>query len=372
MVRSELINARVLVVKVGSAILTDVRSGLNHEVINQLVDGIAALKARGLDVVLVSSGSIVEGMQRLGWAERPKSVNHLQSAAAVGQMGLVHNYESKFQTHGIRTAQVLLTHADLANRMRYLNARNTLRTLLELNVVPIVNENDTVVTDEIKVGDNDTLGALVANLVEAEALVILTDQCGLFNKDPRQHADAELVQTGTAGDPALLKMAGVGSALGTGGMVTKLTAAEKAARSGAVTIIAYGREADILTRLHDGELLGTYLKPKHGRIAARKQWLAGLQTAQGSVVLDAGAVAVLQNQGRSLLPIGVKSLSGNFSRGEVVLVLDEGGKEVARGLVNYSALETNNIKGLPSKRIEKALGYIAEEELIHRDNMVVF
>lgn len=369
--RQPVTSARRWVVKIGSALLTDQESGLNAALVEQWIRQISVLRGQGVEVVLVSSGSIVEGMHRLGWQSRPHEVFRLQAAAAVGQMGLVQMYESAFQRFGIRTAQVLLTGGDLSDRLRYLNARSTLRALLELRVVPIVNENDTVVTDEIQFGDNDTLAALVANLSEADLVVILTDQAGLHESDPRTHPGAKLIESGRAGDPALKSMAGPGSALGRGGMMTKLTAAEKAARSGAATVICPGQADDVLIRLRAGESLGTLLTPAKGRLAARKQWLAGRLTAQGTLRLDAGAVDVLRRAGRSLLPVGVTEVRGSFDRGDLVACQDDHGEEVARGLVNYSAAEARRIIGEPSSRIEAILGYIDEPELIHRDNMVV-
>ncbi len=359
------------VVKVGSALLTDTEVGLNADNIRRWVEQVVTLREQGFSVVLVSSGSIAEGMQRLGWHVRPHEVHKLQAAAAVGQMGLVQLYESVFQKHGVHTAQVLLTHADLAHRVRYLNARTTLRTLLTLGVVPVVNENDTVVTEEIRFGDNDTLAALVTNLVEAELLVILTDQDGLYDRDPRLHRDAQLIPQAEAGDPRLDAMAGAGSALGRGGMVTKLRAADKASRSGAATVIASGRERDVLLRLGAGERLGTLLTPATERLVARKQWLAGQLKVRGRVVLDEGAVRVLRESGRSLLPVGVTAVHGAFSRGELVACTNAEGREIARGLVNYSSDESARIIGQPSHRIEAILGYVDEPELIHRDNMVV-
>jgi len=362
---------RRCVVKIGSALLTNNGLGLDVAAIAAWVGQIAQLRASGVEVVLVSSGAVAAGMQRLGFTARPHALHELQALAAVGQMGLVQLYESLFQRHDIHTAQVLLTHEDLASRERYLNARSTLRTLLEFKVVPVVNENDTVATEEIRLGDNDTLAALVTNLVEAELLVILTDQAGLYDKDPRQHDDALLVQAGEAGDPRLLEMAGGSGSLGRGGMRTKLLAAAKAQLSGAATIIASGREANVLVRLLDGEVIGTCLTPSAERFAARKQWLAGQLQIRGRLTLDDGAVRVLRESGRSLLPVGVKAVEGRFARGEVVSCVDHGGREIARGLVNYSAEETARIIGQPSERIEEILGYVDEPELIHRDNMVV-
>jgi glutamate 5-kinase len=309
-------------------------------------------------------------MQRLGKTVRPHVLNELQAMAAVGQMGLVQIYESEFQKHGLHTAQVLLTHDDLANRQRYLNARSTLQALLGLGVIPVVNENDTVATEEIRFGDNDTLAALAANLVQADVLVILTDQAGLFNKDPRTHTEVDLISEGDAGDPKLMAMAGSSGIQGRGGMRSKLSAAEHAARAGAATVIASGREPDVLARILAGETIGTYLKPGQGRVAARKQWLLHLPV-RGRLVLDHGAVKVLRESGRSLLPVGVKQVSGSYTRGEIVSCIDESGSEVARGLVNYSTEESIRIIGQASDKIEAILGYVDEPELIHRDNMVL-
>jgi glutamate 5-kinase len=311
-------------------------------------------------------------MQRLGWKQRPSAVHELQAAAAVGQMGLVQAYESCFRQHQLNAAQVLLTHADLADRERYLNARSTLRTLLKLGVIPIINENDTVVTDEIKFGDNDTLGALVANLIEADALIILTDQDGLYTADPRKDASATLISAAQAGDAKLEEMAGgAGSHIGRGGMITKVLAAKRAARSGAHTVIASGHERDVLPRLLQGESIGTLLAAASLSLDARKQWLADHLQVSGTVALDAGAVRALRVDGKSLLPIGVKQVSGEFQRGGVVAILDEHGKDIARGLVNYSADEARRIAGKASGEIENILGYVDEPELIHRDNLVL-
>ncbi len=369
---SLLAQARRLVIKVGSSLVTAQGQGLDHAALAQWAEQIAELKRRNRQVLLVSSGAVAEGMQRLGWERRPRQLHELQAAAAVGQMGLVQAYESCFRTHGLHTAQILLTHEDLADRKRYLNARSTLRALLQLNTIPVINENDTVATDEIKFGDNDTLAALVTNLVEADALVILTDQPGLFTRDPRRYADAELVREGSAGDPALEQMAGgAGSHIGSGGMLTKVRAARRAARSGAHTIIASGREPHVLLRLTDGELIGTQLTAETMTLAARKQWLADHLQVRGRLTLDAGAVRALTRDGKSLLPIGVYDLAGEFERGEVVSCLDPEGREVARGLVNYSSGETRRILRAPSHEIEARLGYIDEPELIHRDNLVL-
>jgi glutamate 5-kinase len=369
---SVLANARRLVVKVGSSLVTNQGHGLDHAALAQWAGQIAELARRNRQVLLVSSGAVAEGMQRLGWARRPSQLHDLQAAAAVGQMGLVQAYESCFATHGLRAAQILLTHEDLADRTRYLNARSTLRTLLDLSVIPVINENDTVATDEIKFGDNDTLGALVTNLVEADALVILTDQPGLFTRDPRRYPGATLVREGQAGDPQLEQMAGgAGSHIGSGGMLTKIRAAKRAARSGAHTVIASGREPDVLLRLTDGEMIGTQLVAQTPTLAARKQWLADHLQVRGRLTLDAGAVRALAQDGKSLLPIGVHDVSGEFERGEVVACVDAQGREIARGLVNYSAAEARRILRAPTHEIEARLGYIDEPELIHRDNLVL-
>ncbi|GAA5172400.1 MULTISPECIES: glutamate 5-kinase [Halomonadaceae] len=369
--REALSGARRVVVKIGSALLTNDGRGLDEAAIGGWVDQIAALHARGIEVVLVSSGAVAAGMARLGWSVRPSAVHELQAAAAVGQTGLAQCYEGHFARHGLRSAQILLTHDDLSNRKRYLNARSALRTLVALRVVPVINENDTVVTDEIRFGDNDTLGALVANLLEAEALVILTDQEGLFDADPRHSPTAQLIHEGRAGDPQLAAVAGGGGALGRGGMATKIRAARLAARSGAVTAIAGGRQAEVLTRLVDGERLGTLLRPEHAPLAARKRWLAGQLQVCGSLTLDAGAVSVLRDRGSSLLPVGVKAVSGRFVRGDMVVCVDEQGERVAKGLVNYGSDEAARIVGRPSHQIEAILGYMEAPELIHRDNLVV-
>lgn len=370
--KSILANSKRLVVKVGSSLVTNSGAGLDHSAIANWAEQIAQLKKMGREVVLVSSGAVAEGMQRLGWKKRPSAVHELQAAAAVGQMGLVQVYETCFRQHGLHTAQILLTHDDLSDRKRYLNARTTLRTLLELNVIPIINENDTVVTDEIRFGDNDTLAALVTNLIEADTLVILTDQSGLFSADPRKDPGAALIQEARAGDPALEKMAGgAGSDIGRGGMLTKILAAKRAIRSGAHTIIASGREREVLVRLAQGEAIGTQLIAETMPIAARKQWLADHLQVRGKLVLDEGAAKALCTEGKSLLPIGVCDLSGDFERGEVVTCIDLDGKEIARGLINYAAGEARKIMRHPSNKIESILGYVDELELIHRDNLVL-
>ena len=370
--KSLLVDAKVIVVKVGSSLVTNDGNGLDKLAIAAWATQIANLVAQGKQVILVSSGAVAEGMQRLGWKKRPTAVNELQAAAAVGQMGLVQMYESCFSQHQLHTAQLLLTHDDLADRKRYLNARSTLRTLLDLKVIPIINENDTVVTDEIRFGDNDTLGSLVANLIEADALVILTDQRGLYSADPRQDKQARFIDHALAGDVALEKMAGgAGSSVGTGGMLTKVLAAKRASRSGAHTIIASGREADVLVRLAAGERIGTHLQTTEMKTTARKQWLADHLQLRGKLSLDAGAIKVLKLEGKSLLAIGVTAVEGHFERGEVVACCDAEGNEIARGLVNYSSAEALRIMRQPSTDIEKILGYVEASELIHRDNLVL-
>lgn len=365
-------SASRIVVKVGSSLVTNEGRGLDHAAVARWAEEITALRAAGKEIVLVSSGAIAEGMLRLGWSARPKAIHALQAAAAVGQMGLVQAYESAFAKFGLHTAQVLLTHEDLADRRRYLNARTTLRTLLALAVVPIINENDTVTTEEIMVGDNDTLGALVTNLIEADVLVLLTDQAGLYTADPRNDPTATLIREARAGDPALEAMAGgTGTAIGKGGMLTKVLAAKRAARSGAATVIACGREAGVLSRLARGEAIGTELVAEIRTLAARKQWLADHLQLAGRLLLDAGAVRALVREGKSLLPIGVTSVEGSFQRGAVVGCFAPDGREVARGLVNYGAGETSRILRKPSAEIESILGYVDEPELIHRDNLVL-
>jgi glutamate 5-kinase len=374
---SLLTDAKCLVIKVGSSLVTNNGEGLDQTAIAAWAGQIAQLvrPAGGMEarqVVLVSSGAVAEGMQRLGWKKRPTAVNELQAAAAVGQMGLVQMYESCFSQHGLHTAQVLLTHDDLADRKRYLNARSTLRTLLAMGVIPIINENDTVVTDEIRFGDNDTLASLVANLIEADALVILTDQSGLYSADPRKNPDAQFIQHAIAGDEALEQMAGgAGSNVGTGGMLTKILAAKRAARSGAHTVIASGREANVLVRLASGEAVGTHLRTEQAKMLAKKQWMADHLRVSGELHLDAGAVKVLRTDGKSLLPVGVIGVEGSFERGDVVACLDSQGQTVARGLVNYSSAETARILRQPSSEIASILGYVDEAELIHRDNLIL-
>jgi len=361
-----------LVIKVGSSLVTNDGRGLDGAAIAHWARQIAGLRSSGKQVVLVSSGAIAEGMQRLGWSRRPKAIHELQAAAAVGQMGLIQVYESCFREHHLKTAQVLLTHDDLADRKRYLNARSTLMTLLGMGVIPIINENDTVVTDEIKFGDNDTLGALVANLIEADALVILTDQEGLYTADPRHDAGATLVTQAIAGDAGLEAMAGgAGSSLGKGGMITKILAARRAAKSGAHTVIASGRLPDVLARLARGESIGTHLHAGMQRVTARKAWMSDHLQVRGSVTLDAGATRALLGGGKSLLPIGVVAVSGEFERGEVVAIRANEGGEIARGLSNYTADEARRIMRKPSSEIETILGFVDEDELVHRDNLVL-
>jgi glutamate 5-kinase len=369
---SLLSGARRIVVKVGSSLVTDEGRGVDAEAIANWSRQLAALAAEGRELVMVSSGAIAEGMKRLGWATRPKELHELQAAAAVGQMGLAQMYESQLSAHGLASAQVLLTHADLADRERYLNARSTLLTLLAHRVLPVINENDTVVNDEIKFGDNDTLGALVANLVEADVLVILTDQRGLYSADPRKDPAARFIDTATAGDPELERMAGgAGSSIGRGGMLTKILAAKRAAGSGAGTVIAWGREPDVLVRLASGEAIGTALHAATPKLTARKQWMVDHLQLRGAVKVDAGAARKLRDEGKSLLPIGVIDVQGGFHRGDVIAVQTADGVELARGLANYSASEARLIARKPSSEFEGVLGYAAEPELIHRDNLVL-
>ncbi|CAM8659265.1 ProB Glutamate 5-kinase [Oxalobacteraceae bacterium] len=364
--------AQRVIVKVGSSLVTNEGRGLDHAAIAKWADQIAHLRRMGKQVVLVSSGAVAEGMLRLGFERRPLAIHELQACAAVGQMGLAQIYETSFRAHDLRTAQVLLTHADLADRERYLNARSTLFTLLELGVVPVINENDTVVTDEIKFGDNDTLGALVANLIEADALIILTDQRGLYTSDPRKNAEATFVHDAKAGDPALEAMAGgAGSGIGSGGMLTKILAARRAASSGAHTVIAWGREDQVLVRLAEGEAIGTQLTAQTAQLTARKQWMADHLKTAGQVTLDAGAVQKLLEEGKSLLPIGVTDVGGDFGRGDVITCVDATGKPIARGMSNYASAEVKRIMRKPSSEIAAILGYVEEVELIHRDNLVL-
>ncbi|GAB4215712.1 MAG: glutamate 5-kinase [Rhodoferax sp.] len=364
--------ARRIVVKVGSSLVTNEGRGLDEVAIGLWCRQLAALVRDGREVVMVSSGAIAEGMKRLGWPQRPVEVHELQAAAAVGQMGLAQMYEAKLREMDLGSAQVLLTHADLADRERYLNARSTLLTLLKLGVVPVINENDTVVNDEIKFGDNDTLGALVANLIEADLLVILTDQPGLYSADPRKNPDAQFVHTGQAGDPALEAMAGgAGSSIGRGGMITKILAAKRAAGSGASTVIAWGREPEVLLRLIRGESIGTLLVAPTQKTQARKQWMADHLQLRGAVVIDAGAVSKLRHDGSSLLPIGMLRVEGDFVRGDVIAIRGEDGSEVARGLANYASAEARLLCRKPSSQFESLLGYAAEPEMVHRDNLVV-
>ncbi len=369
---SVLKEAKRIVVKVGSSLVTNEGRGLDLAALSRWAQQIAHLRRAGRQVVLVSSGAIAAGMQRLGWHKRPHALHELQAAAAVGQMGLIQAYETCFREHELMTSQILLTHEDLSDRKRYLNARSTLRTLLALGVVPIINENDTVAIDEIRFGDNDTLAALVTNLVEADVLVILTDQAGLYDRDPRKDAGATLLTDAQAGDPALERLAGgTGSASALGGMLTKVLAAKRAARSGAHTVIASGHEDEVLPRLARGERIGTQLVAERATLAARKQWLADHLQVRGTLVLDAGAVKALTELGKSLLPIGVVEVGGDFERGEVVSCLDGSRREIARGLVNYSAVDARRILRTASGEIEARLGYVDEPELIHRDNLVL-
>ncbi len=369
---SVLRDARRLVIKVGSTLVTNEGKGLDQQAIGEWCRQMSALVREGREVIMVSSGAIAEGMKRLGWATRPHEIHELQAAAAVGQMGLAHIYETQLRAHGLGSAQVLLTHADLADRERYLNARSTLLTLLQHGVLPVINENDTVVNDEIKFGDNDTLGALVANLVDADALVILTDQKGLYTADPRRDPSATFVHHARAGDPTLEEMAGgTGSSLGKGGMITKILAAKRAAGSGASTVIAWGRETDVLLRLVQGEAIGTLLVAPTQKQQARKQWMVDHLQLRGAVTIDAGALVKLSQEGKSLLPIGMTGVQGDFSRGDVIAIRAPDGREMARGLANYASAEARLLCRKPTTDIETLLGYVAEPEMVHRDNLVL-
>lgn len=372
MSRERVRSARRWVVKIGSSLVTAQGRGLDLDAILAWAEELATLHADGVEIILVSSGAVAEGMSRLGWTRRPHALHELQATAAVGQMGLVQAYEACFKRHDIRTAQILLTHDDVSDRQRYLNARSTLRTLIGLRCIPVVNENDTVANDEFRFGENDTLAALVANLIEADLLVMLTDTEGLYDSDPRQNPHARLIEEGHADDPALASMAGdAGSPWGRGGMATKVDAAARAARSGTATVIAPGGEAKVLSRLHTGETLGTLLLPRQEPQLARKRWLASQLGVRGTLHVDAGAARVLRDSGVSLLAVGVTAVEGSFRRGEVVACLDPEGREVARGLVNYPAEDVRRIMGRPSGEIESILGYVSEPELIDRDNMVL-
>ena len=360
------------VVKIGSALLTNDGLGLDRNAIEKWVEQLAHLQQNGYEIVLVSSGSVAEGLVRLGWGERPKSLHALQAAASVGQMGLVQAYEQEFQKFDLNTAQILLTHDDLSDRTRYLNARSTIQTLLEVDAIPVINENDTVVTDEIRFGDNDTLAGLVANLIQADLLVIMTDQRGLFKQDPRANPNADFVSLAGANDQALVSMAAsAGGKLGRGGMQTKIKAARLATRSGTHTIICSGREEEVLLRLAKAEDIGTLLYSEDAPVNARKQWLAGQLKVTGTLTLDHGATDVLSKRGRSLLPVGVTAVSGRFGRGDLVSIQGVSGREIARGLVNYSFEDAEKIIGQSSDKILDILGYCDGDELVHRDNLVL-
>lgn len=372
MTRKTLQKSKRWVIKIGSALITNDGHGLNREGIAHWVMQMAELRKQGIELVLVSSGAVAEGMARLGWKTRPSALHELQAAAAVGQMGLVQTYESAFQKFGLQTAQVLLTHDDLSNRQRYLNARSTLRTLLGHHIIPVVNENDTVVFDEIQFGDNDTLAALVANLIEADHMIILTDQNGLYDKNPRLYTDAKLITETRANDKSLdVMVTGDSGSLGKGGMYTKLRAARLAARSGASTVIVPGRQENVLLNVAAAQPVGTFLLAEHGQVTARKQWLASHLQLRGKLVLDSGACKVLKEKGSSLLAVGVRAVEGRFQRGEVVACMNEQGQEIARGLANYNSEEITKLIGQSSDKIESILGYVDEEELIHRDNMII-
>jgi len=366
--------AQTWIIKSGSSLLTNHGQGLDQEFISKWVGQVVALKKENINCILVSSGAVAEGLNRLNITERPHALHELQAAAAIGQMGLIQSYEEQFKKYGIHTAQILLTHDDLSNRQRYLNARSTLKTLLGLGVVPIINENDVIAIDEIRFGDNDTLAALAANLMDAHRLILLTDQDGLYSADPSKLSTAQLIRKARAGDPGLIVMASTGTPgkFGRGGMLTKVKAAERAAMSGTTTIIAGGHRDGILQKIQNNEEnTGTWLIPDSEPLAARKQWLAGHLQIKGSLILDDGAKSVLRNKGKSLLPVGITQCNGEFMRGEAVTCLDKTGKLIGQGLVNYNSEETRKIIGKNSEQIEKILGYVDEPELIHRDNLVL-
>ncbi|MDF1588666.1 MAG: glutamate 5-kinase [Gammaproteobacteria bacterium] len=368
----QLVDTKRWVIKIGSALLTRIGEGLDHERIKWLSGEIAYLRNQGKEIVLVTSGSVAAGMQQLGWSKRPHAIHLLQAAASVGQMNLIQAYASECRQHGILTSQILLTHSDLSDRSRHLNARSTLNSLLDLGVLPVVNENDTIATDEIRFGDNDTLAAMTTNLIEADVLVILTDQDGLFDSDPRVNPDARMIAASAASNPALDAMASDSKGqLGRGGMATKLLASRRAARSGAATVILSGKHPENLRFLAAGQGVGTLLWPDNEPLTARQQWLVGHLKPKGQIILDDGAVDVIRQQGRSVLPVGVKHVEGQYQRGDLLICLDMNGKEVARGLVNYNTDETLKIMGYASREIESLLGYVDEPELIHRDNLVV-
>ncbi len=366
------IDAKRWIIKIGSALLTKDGKGLDYAAIEDWSEQIAQLRKQGIEIILVSSGSVAEGMSRMGWTKRPTELAELQAAAAIGQTGLIEAYETQFKKHNIQAAQILLTHDDISNRKRYLNARNTLRALLKFKALPIINENDTVALEEMRLGDNDTLAALAANLIEANLLVILTDQAGLFDKDPRHNDDAQLISEDSANNADLLKFVGeLSTNLGSGGMGTKLTAAKRAAHSGCATVIASGREDKVLQRLSQGENIGTLLKPDKTQITARKQWIAGQVQVNGTLILDQGASQAIQKNGTSLLPVGVVKSEGQFDRGDVVDCKNSDGDIIARGVVNYSHNQVHKLYKTPSNQINNILGYAGETEIIHRDNLVV-
>ena len=360
------------VIKIGSSLVTNDGQGLNQTAIHDWMQEFAELRKRGYELILVSSGAVAEGMSRLGWTQRPHALHELQAAAAVGQMGLVQAYEKNLQAYGLHSAQVLLTHEDLRNRKRYINARSTLQTLLELDVIPVVNENDTVATEEIKFGDNDNLAALVANLIGADVLIILTDQDGIYDKNPSANTDVTLISSCNANDKILDEAAGPSHhSIGSGGMVTKISAARRAERSGTKTIVTSGKKSHALLAIANNDYVGTTINPTIEPLTARKQWIANQLQIVGSVRLDAGATKVVQSGGASLLPVGVCAVNGEFNRGDLVACIDQNGNEIARGLVNYNSQETRLLLGKSSNEIEEILGYIDEPELIHRDNLAI-
>ena len=363
-----------LVVKIGTSVITNNKNAVCDRMINTLASQISTLQKEGFKVIIVSSGAIAAGVHRMGWKQKPKKISHLQAAAAVGQVSLVETYEKEFKKNGLTTAQVLITGEDFSSRKRYLNSRATFETLLNENILVIVNENDTVSTDEIKVGDNDTLAASIANAIQADLFVILTDQKGLFTENPTSSSQAELIKSVDADDEMLSRVASKShSEFGTGGMETKIKAARIVAGLGIDTIIASGFEVDILLKIKSKNFVGTTILSgkKNKAISAKKQWILNHIKAKGKLYLDSGAIAALVQFNKSLLPVGIVKIDGRFDRGDLVVCMTEKGVEVARGLINYSSLEAEKISGLLSEQIEKELGYMEEPEVIHKDNLIL-
>ena len=372
--KAELKRGVRLVVKIGTSVITNNKNAVCERMISVLASQIATLQKEGFKVIIVSSGAIAAGVHRMGWKQKPKKISHLQAAAAVGQVSLVETYEKEFKKNGLTTAQVLITGEDFSSRKRYLNSRATFETLLNENILVIVNENDTVSTDEIKVGDNDTLAASIATAIQADLFVILTDQKGLFTENPTSSSQADLIRSIDVDDDILSKVASKShSEFGTGGMETKIKAARIVARLGIDTIIASGFEIDILLKIKSKNFVGTTILSgkKNKAISARKQWMLNHIKAKGKLYLDSGAITALVQYNKSLLPVGIVKIDGRFDRGDLVVCMTEKGVEVARGLINYSSLEAEKISGLLSEQIEKELGYMEEPEVIHKDNLIL-